>query len=107
MNRIDEEIERVQDALDEQLKLGKITKEQIDITASRLNLTFEEHFMFQEAKSEAQMNGFFNLEEAMTIYSFLGHSPNTFNQQAPAVKMVLTIIFHGLMKKKVRGTDGL
>lgn len=63
----------------------------------KFNMSFDEHFTFQEKKSLAHANGSINLEEANTIYSYLGNTVEVFNKQPLVVKMVLTKVLFELI----------
>ena len=63
-----------------------------------LDLTFKEYCRFQELKSLAAVEGALTLEEAQTVYTLLGVTPECFNRQDYAVKAVLTLLFARLLK---------
>lgn len=61
----------------------------------------QEFVKFQELKSVAVTDKTLSLEEAQEIYKYLGNTPDHFNAQPLAVKVVLTEIFMMLMKKSM------
>jgi hypothetical protein len=76
--------------------------EKIKRNCELLNMTVEDHFLFQNIKSEAQLNGDLTLEEAMSIYGYLGESVQTFNSQPFAVKYATTRILQHLLEDKIK-----
>jgi len=48
------------------------------------------------------MEGQLTLDEAQSVYSLLGETPDHFNRQPVEVKSVLTQIFGELLQKKAR-----
>lgn len=71
-----------------------------DVKSSDLDMDFEEYCRFQELKSLAAVEGVLSQEEAMTVYSLLGETVDTFNDQDWATKAVLTKIFLELLCKQ-------
>jgi hypothetical protein len=100
MNRVLAAIERRRKVL---IKEKGAAKEVLDKLHKDLDLSFEEYVVFQDTKSLAQMHGKITLEEAQTIYNYLGESgPDNFNKQPLEVKVVLTMMFQELMGWKIK-----
>ena len=94
MNRILTGIERANKAIAAKaLPADKLTS-----MSTSLNMDVAEYCRFQQAKSIASCNGKLSLEEAQTVYGFLGNTPEYFNAQPLAVKWVLTEVFASLLK---------
>lgn len=94
MNRILLGIERAKAAIvkkglspEKQAELHKVTDMELD-----------EYCRFQTLKSAA-VGSQLTLDEAQTIYGFLGNTPEHFNQQPLAVKWVLTEVYASLLKR--------
>ena len=75
----------------------KRMKAEFAALSETLNLSVGEHALFQEKKSLAQQDGRLSLDDAMIVYTLLGHSPGVFNAQPVAAKMVLTSLFMKLL----------
>jgi hypothetical protein len=71
---------------------------QLDILNTQLNMSLNEYVLFQERKSLAFANGRLNLEEAQSVYAYLGETTNTFNKQPLEVKYVLTQLLKELLQ---------
>ena len=71
---------------------------QLDILNTQLNMSLNEYVLFQDRKSLAFANGRLNLEEAQTVYAYLGETTNTFNKQPLEVKYVLTQLLKELLQ---------
>jgi hypothetical protein len=56
----------------------------------QLDITFEEHFVWQTKQSELNASGKISLEDAMFLYEQLGGSASVFNQRPVAVKYVVS-----------------
>ena len=56
----------------------------------QLDISFEEHFVWQTKQSELSAGGKINLEDAMFLYEQLGGSATVFNQRPAAVKYVIS-----------------
>lgn len=98
MNRIQEAIYAKEILINDRIGQGEITKGKVNKLHEDLDMDCSEHARFQELKSLACMEGALTLEESQLIYSLLGESPATFNRQELAVKAVLTLVFHELLK---------
>ena len=86
--------------VDAKLKSGAITAAQVEQHRGKLDMDVSEHCLFQERKSLAQASGKLTLEEAQTVYAYLGNTVTTFNEQPIAVKAVLTNLFAELLGVK-------
>lgn len=56
----------------------------------KLDLTFQEHFAFQDAQAAAHAGGRISLDVANTLYTALGGTHTVFNAQPLEVKIVVT-----------------
>lgn len=65
----------------------------------KLDMPLDEYVAFQNLKSTAVLSGKLTLEESMTVYGFLGNTPEHFNQQPVEVKWVLTEVFAKLLAR--------
>lgn len=97
MNRVLESVEFVRGTVNSNLDNGSVTNEQIQSASSKLDMTVEEHARYQNLKNIAMLNGILNLDEAQTVYAYLGTSVDTFNEQPFEVKMALTKLFAQLL----------
>lgn len=102
MNRITAAIERTKLRLQQRLETGETTPERAKQLHRELDMEPGEYCRFQELKSHAQLAGTLTLEEAQTIYGYLGNTPEHFNRQPVEVKTVLTMIFGELLKRRAR-----
>jgi hypothetical protein len=101
MNRVLKAIAQRKEIIAGRLASGQVTQEQIDKTHKLLDLELDEYVKFQELKSLASTDGTMTLEEATTVYNYLGTIPETFNQQPVEVKAVLTQIYKELLEKAI------
>jgi hypothetical protein len=102
MNRVILGIERAKAQIKDRLAGGVITEQDVAKLAGELNMDIAELARFQELKNIAMMEGRLTQEEAQTIYSLLGETPDHFNGQPVEVKSILTKIFGELLEKSVR-----
>ncbi len=93
MNRIISAIEKQKSAI---IAKG-LSVEKIDELYKALDMSMVEYVRFQEAKSLAFIDGRLSLEEANCVYAYLGSTPDHFNKQPLAVKIVLTKLFSELL----------
>jgi hypothetical protein len=98
MNRIENGIARCKAKLAERLESGIITKSDVATLHKQLDMEVGEYVRFQELKSIASVEGKLSLDEAQTVYGFLGNTPDHFNRQPVEVKVVLTEVFAKLLK---------
>jgi len=94
MNRILAGIERAKAAIASK----NLPAEKLAEVSSNMDMELDEYCRFQELKSIAVCNGKLTLDEAQTVYNFLGNTPEHFNKQPLAVKVVLTQVFASLLK---------
>jgi hypothetical protein len=66
--------------------------------SKNMDMEVSEYCRFQTLKSAA-VGTKLTLDEANTIYGFLGNTPEHFNGQPIAVKWVLTEVFASLLKR--------
>lgn len=78
-----------------------LPQSQLDTLHKTLDMGLDEYCLFQTHKSLASTNGILSLEEAQTVYMFLGESVDTFNNQPLEVKWVLSELFKELLAKRV------
>ncbi len=93
-NRIINAIEK----MEKQVASKNLPPEKLAQISKDLNMGFNEYARFQELKS-TNVGGKLTLEEAMTVYSYLGVTLEDFNNQPIHVKAVLTQTFMELLKK--------
>jgi hypothetical protein len=101
-NRVEAGIAKFNEVIKAKLASGEITQSKLDEMNQSLDMDFDEYCKFQNAKSIASMDGRLSLEEAQTVYRYLGEMPSTFNGQTLAVKYVLTEVWGTLLKAMVR-----
>lgn len=102
-NRITMAFDRMKAQIEKRISDGLVTVEKVEETRLALDMDFEEYCRFQELKSLACASGKLSLEEGMTIYSYLGTTPDKFNAQPVEVKSVLTTLFGQLLGWKING----
>lgn len=95
MNRILIGIERAQ----VQIASKNLSPERLAEISKKMDMELGEYCRFQTLKSVASQDGRLTLDEAQTIYGFLGNTPQTFNEQPLPVKWVLTEVFASLLKR--------
>lgn len=94
MNRILVGIDRANAAIEKK----NLSPEKLASTSKAMDMQLDEYCRFQTLKSAA-VGTKLTLDEAQTIYGFLGNTPEQFNQQPLAVKWVLTEVFASLLKR--------
>ena len=82
--------------IEQKIADGLTTTEQVTAISKTLDLTLEEYCMFQNYKSAA-VGVSLSLDEANTIYQYLGQTLEHFNNQTVAVKAALTKVFAELI----------
>lgn len=97
MNRVTAMIQRQEKRCADRLAQGIITQAQVEKLHKELDMDMHEYCRFQELKSLAFAEGKLSLEEAETIYGFLGTVPEDFNKHSVGVKATLTQIFSELL----------
>ena len=87
MNRITNAIDKLNRVIPERIAQGLTTQELVDSLHKTLDMSLVEYCKFQNLKS-AYTGSLLTLDEAQTVYGFLGHSVEKFNAQPIAVKSV-------------------
>lgn len=106
MNRITESIKKLAKIIETALLNGKDAKgknfnaETVRLNAQRLDLDLPDYATLQSLKS-AYMGILLTEEEAQTVYSLLGNTPDHYNQQPLAVKMTIFKLFSELLNAKI------
>jgi len=75
-----------------------LSPEKLATMAKSMDMAHDEYCRFQTLKSAA-VGTKLTLDEAQTVYGFLGNTPEHFNEQPIAVKWVLTEVFASLLKR--------
>ena len=101
INRVSTMIRQYQESISQRLANGTVTQQKLDDLSRNLNMDVGEYCRFQQLKSLAFAGGKMMLEEAQTIYVYLGESVETFNVQPVAVKAVLTKVFEELLEMQI------
>jgi hypothetical protein len=101
MSRVNATIEKTAKQIDERMASGAVTMEQITKLHKSLDMALDEYVAFQELKSLASVSNKLTLDEAQTVYGYLGNSPEHFNTQPIYVKVVLTKIYSELLTWKM------
>lgn len=96
-NRILAGIERAEKAIADK----KLSAAKIEEMRKTMDMAFDEYCRFQELKSLASTTGRLTLDEAQTVYGFLGNVPEHFNEQPLAVKYTLTSVFQSLLNDQI------
>jgi hypothetical protein len=99
MNRILNSVTKLENQMKDRLEKNITTQEEVDNLHKSLDMDISEYVKFQELKSLFCANGLLSLEEAQTIYGYLGNSVEHFNSQNVIVKSVLTKLFAEMMQK--------
>ena len=111
MNRITSAIARTE----KQIVAANLTDDAAKRLSCNLDLSFEEHFKYQQMKSEMFANGGggseenrhstspLNLEESQLLYEYLGGTASVFNKRPLVVKVVLTKLFSELLALRIGG----
>ena len=94
MNRILQAVSRASDIISQNPK--NATPETLAKLHKTLDMGLYEYARFQELKTCA-VGQSLTLEEAQTIYGYLGETPEHFNAQPLAVKITLTSVFKELL----------
>lgn len=79
-------------------KLALLSPEKVTELGKKLDMSPQEHFIFQEKKTLAFASEKISLEEATYLFTKLGGTVEVFNRQPVAVKVVLTQTFALLLK---------
>jgi len=97
MNRIITAIDKIT----EQIKTKNLPQDKLESLNHQLDMDLEEYVSYQNLKSLASMDGSLTTEEACSVYAYLGNTPEQFNNQPLAVKVVLTQIFKELLDRHI------
>lgn len=97
MNRILLSIDKMEKQINSRIVEGLISKQNVEDQSRLLDLSTEEHAIFQNQKSLAQQSGVLTLDEANTVYQLLGGTNTVFNKQPVHVKYVLTKLLSELI----------
>lgn len=102
-NRIVNAIARMKAQIEGRIAQGIVTAAKVEETRKALDIQWDEYTAFQNLKSIASISGTLTLDEAMTIYNYLGEAgPDHFNGQPVEVKAVLTQVLQELLRAKVK-----
>ncbi len=93
MNRIIAGIDRAKQVIASK----NLSEAKLKEVSASLDMDLKEYCMFQTRKSAA-VGTKLTLEEANTIYGYLGNTPEHFNSQPLPVKWVLTEVWATLIK---------
>lgn len=102
MNRIAEAIEKQRLAIQERLAAGLVTQAEVDATQKYLDIGLDDYCLFHEMKS-VLAGSTLTHDETQMIYTYLGNTPDHFNQQPIEVKAVLTQVMMELMRSILTG----
>jgi len=101
MNRILLGVERMRVQVAKRLSDGLTTQEQVDKCCQDLDMGLDEYCKLQEMKSIACMDGTLTLDEANTVYGYLGETLEHFNSQPVEVKAVCTKLCAELLSRRI------
>jgi hypothetical protein len=102
-NRIVNGIARMKGQIEARIAKGLTTAEKVEETRKALDMQWDEYTAFQNLKSIASVSGTLTLDEAMTIYNYLGEAgPDHFNAQPVEVKVILTQVLQELLRAKIK-----
>ena len=93
MNRIEAGITKCQT----KIEAKNYPPEKLAALHKAMDMDFNEYCRFQTLKS-AHVGNKLTLDEAQSIYVYLGNAPEFFNEQPLPVKYVLTEVFAALLK---------
>jgi len=97
MNKIILAIEKA----DKAIAAKNLPQTQLAELSKSLDMALDEYCCFQTLKSNA-VGGQLTLDEANTIYGYLGNIPEHFNRQPLAVKWTLTEVFRVLLGNRIK-----
>ena len=107
-NRLTAYAEKIQQKIDAGGQDGALsTPEKLESFEKSMDISFEEHFSFQNVKSEAFMAGKISQDEAQLIYAALGEVMSSENggwqpHVTLAMKVTITNIMTELLSMKIR-----
>jgi 2-oxoglutarate dehydrogenase complex dehydrogenase (E1) component-like enzyme len=90
-NRVSAMITRQNENLKDRLAKGLTTQSQVDDLHKNLDMDLSEYARFQEIKSLASVEGTLTLEEAQTVYAYLGTTPDHFNEQPKLFSEIISL----------------
>lgn len=100
-NRIVTAIDRMKAQIEDRIAKGIVTADKVEETRKALDIQWDEYTAFQNLKSIASISGKLSLDEAMTVYNYLGEAgPDHFNGQPVEVKATLTQLLQELLRAK-------
>jgi len=102
MNRVLARIGQAETMVAEKLASGAVTQDKVDAMHKQLDMEVGECCQFQTLKSLAVGLNKLTLEEGQTVYCLLGNTPEHFNGQSCAVKVVLTKLFAELLDWSIK-----
>jgi hypothetical protein len=94
MNRIKAAVKKMHDLI----AAKNLSAEELAKVSKTCDITLEELGTFQVKKNLAMMQGRITLDEAQTLYEYLGEQPAHFNSQPLEVKIVLIKTMTELLK---------
>ena len=101
-NRYVNAIARMKTQIADRIAKGLVTADKVEESRKALDLEWADYVEFQELKSIASFNGQLTLDEAMTVYNYLGEGgPDKFNGQSIEVKWVLSNLLRELLAAKI------
>lgn len=101
-NRITAAIEKRRKDIETKVASGEITPAKLDNASKSLVLSDSEHARFQTLKSES-IGVSLNIDEAQSLYGYLGESVSVFNAQPLYVRAVLLLVFNELLARRIKG----
>ena len=101
MNKVIAAIDTMEKQIAERIKSKLVTPDKVEALRQKLDMALDEYCAFQNLKSLASVSGKLSLDEANTIYGYLGNTPDHFNNQPVAVKVILTKIYSELLTWKI------
>lgn len=99
-NRIIDSITTMRAQIEKRISDGIVTRKQVDDSSDGMNMSFTEWTLFQNTKSLAHASGVLQHDEATTVHAALGSSPEEFNSNDVATKVIMTKLFEQLLKWK-------
>jgi len=101
MNRITVAIDNLNKTIPERIAKGLTTQEKVDELNKALDMSLREYVHFQELKS-AYAGVLLTMDEAQTVYGFLGNTVEHFNRQSITVKSILTKLYAEIINYSMR-----
>jgi len=101
MNRVENSIQNMKKQIQQRLDDGAPANDFAD-AAKNLDMELDEYVNFQNLKSLASINGTLTLDEAQTVYKYLGETLETFNKQPLHIKYVLNQLHSELLQRRIK-----